>query len=200
MVKILQNYGVCGPLFLAHPVVNIIFIFRRLCHLTQAHSNRKSVETCQLNAIIGVLLLWPEVPEIAFGTYWLRYSNATRLLPALGSCWCLALLCVWSAEADQEAVSDDGRRWLSRMLTPRLRRNRSRQKGPLHVHMRFGRRVTEIPEGSGKQFKQFLRFGRWNLLTTAAPVSHALYIASRHYDRVKMHAVNYTPALAKVGF
>jgi len=69
-------------------------------------------------------------------------------------------VCVWSAEADQEAVSDDGRRWLSRMLTPRLRRNRSRQKGPLHVHMRFGRRVTEIPEGSGKQFKQFLRFGR----------------------------------------
>jgi len=29
-----------------------------------------------VGATIGVLVRWPEMPEIAFGTYWLRHSVA----------------------------------------------------------------------------------------------------------------------------
>jgi len=35
---------------------------------------------CQSNAAHWVLLQWPGVPEIIFGTYWLRQYNATYYL------------------------------------------------------------------------------------------------------------------------
>jgi len=53
--------------------------------------------------------------------------------------------------------SDDRRRWWSKLLAPRLRRNR----GQLLVHVRYGRRNGDDSDAAaGKQFKQFLRFGR----------------------------------------
>jgi len=76
---------------------------------------------------------------------------------------------VCRTDAEGEAVgespqNDDDRRrwWLDEDVVRRLRRNGEQ----LHVHMRFGRRATDIQDagananGIGKQFKQFLRFGR----------------------------------------
>jgi len=70
---------------------------------------------------------------------------------------------VWSTDADQEAVgrSPQYKRrqwWSGDIIAQRLRRNH--QRLPLHMHMRFGRRDIDNPDVSGKQFKQFLRFGR----------------------------------------
>jgi len=83
--------------------------------------------------------------------------------------WCTVVqaICgsyVWLTDADKGAIGksaqyrDNTRLWWSNRLKQRLRRNQL--PGSLRVHMRFGRRTNDKPDVSGKQFKQFLRFGR----------------------------------------